>query len=260
MCARVAEPAGPVRVVSPRDVLYPVYAATHGPEAYFESGRGQVEAIEGFLTRYAGRRVVELRCLGDYACHYGRLLRWLRARAPEATIIAYDIDPEALEFCTLHFEAVPVRTDWSMSTVGPAPNAHELLICSSLLTHTDERFARRALAGWARMLAPGGLLVFTYLGPDLARSWVAGKLPYYGPCGPEEGDRILADLARDGHAFASQVTPHSARGEYGVGFLTDARVRALVADSGLELRELVSTARNVFGQDLAVVTRGGGMG
>lgn len=256
--ADAAEPTEIVRTVSPRDLLYPVYAATYGAEAYFKSGRQQVDAIAAYLERYTGDTLAELRCIGDYACHYGRLLRWLRVRAPEATLIAYDIDPEAVRFCSDHFGAVPVRTDWNMMTAAPAPGAQELLICSSLLTHTSEVFARRALAIWERMLTPGGLLVFTYLGGALAEAWASGDLPHYGTYPGGERERVLNDLAHRGHAFAGRPTPFSTRGEYGIGFLTDHRVGALVAEAGLELRELTPASGNVFGQDVAVTTKRGG--
>ena len=41
---------------------------------------------------------------------------------------------------------------------------HDFIFCISLLTHTRKEFFTNAVRLWEKMLSPGGLLLFTFLG------------------------------------------------------------------------------------------------
>lgn len=129
---------------------------------------------------------------------------------------------------------------------------HDLVVCSSLITHTPYAYLERVLGLWERMLAPGGTLVFTYLGARYLDQWVAGELDHYTQVTPDEGRRCAADFRRQGHAFASLVD------EYGMGFVAEGLVGYAVGRCpSLRLRHLRPGEGSSFGQDVAVVSKCG---
>lgn len=79
------------QTISPDDALYPVYARTHGGGAYFTSALTQLDELDGLVRLVAGRELAEHCAIVDYACHFGRLARCLRAWVPEARVVAADL-------------------------------------------------------------------------------------------------------------------------------------------------------------------------
>jgi hypothetical protein len=78
------------RAIAPGDRLYPVYEAQYGAAEYFRSALRQLDAFDELLRRHVGKGLRDCRTAADFACHYGRLLRGLRAALPEATLYACD--------------------------------------------------------------------------------------------------------------------------------------------------------------------------
>src|SRR5262249_51229694 len=150
--------------------------------------------------------------------HYGRLLRCLRAALPDATLHAYDLEPEAVEFCAREFRCVPVVTGWRPRNTS-LTNTYDLVISVSLVTHTRLAFFRDVLSLWERMLRPGAFLFFTYLGERYLNEWVAGRLRYGQVVTPEAISATLGDFRRDGHAFCGSTTTYSEKGDYGIAFM-----------------------------------------
>lgn len=241
--------AGLNRTISPRDALYPVYAKNHEASDYFTSALRQMDELDELLRQIAGRPLAAHGSVVDYACHYGRMARCLRARLPGARIVAADLDPQATVFCQEQFGCEPLRVGWSLEAV-PAAAEHDLVICSSLLTHTPFAYLERVLALWERMLAPGGTLVFTYLGARYVDQWLAGGLDHYTLVAPEVRREQAAVFRRQGHAFVSIA------GEYGMGFVAEGFVGyAIGRFPSLRLQHIRAGTDNTFGQDLAVVSK-----
>ncbi|MEX2519088.1 MAG: class I SAM-dependent methyltransferase [Paracoccaceae bacterium] len=68
----------------------------HGmPDYYFMTGRNALDSILKSMTA-AGRSAQDVERVLDYACGYGRVLRWLLAAFPQATIIGVDMDAKAV--------------------------------------------------------------------------------------------------------------------------------------------------------------------
>ena len=243
------------RVISPRDRLYPVYVAQYGPDEYIRSGLQNLDALEHLLTAHAARHLRDCESVVDFACHYGRLLRCLRAALPDRTLYACDIDSDAVDFCAREFGCVPLVTDWDPGRVEVTVE-HDLVICLSLVTHTRVTFLRAVLALWERMLKPGGLLFFTFLGEAYIDEWRAGRLDHYAEVTEAAREAAIRKFAQDGHAFCGLRTSYSATEEYGIGFVREALVRDAVGRcSSLRLLETQSGFSNGFGQDIAVVRR-----
>jgi SAM-dependent methyltransferase len=146
------EPADVIREISPRDAMYGGDDA-----AYFESGRSALQCIE--LATLAIRRKPPSRIL-DLPCGHGRTLRMLKAAFPEAELIASDIDPDAVEFCSRVFGAKSVQSHFSPEQIE-LPGKVDLIWCGSLLTHLDSFRWNEFLAFFEQSLAKDGLLLFT---------------------------------------------------------------------------------------------------
>ncbi len=242
------------KTIHPSDSLAPVYRAQYSIDEYFNSALRQLDIFNDICLEKMGKGLGELSSIADFACHYGRMIRALRPAAPQATVLACDIDNGALEFCAGEFSAKPFHTAWTPAHSEDPPKA-DLVICLSLVTHTRLPFFTDVLELWRRMVTPGGLLLFTFLGANYMRSWQAGEMAHYGPATPEDIARGSAQFAKERHAFHSYMTSYSDT-EYGVGFMDEGivaeKVRAL---PDMELLEIRPGASNGFGQDLAIVRR-----
>ena len=69
----------------------------------------------------------------DLPCGHGRVMRWLRATFPKASLTACDIDGDGVSFCAETFGARP-----ALSSTDPEDlvlGTFDLIWCGSLLTH-----------------------------------------------------------------------------------------------------------------------------
>src|SRR5262245_54325854 len=75
------------------DGMYVPFHAQH----YLSVGLSAIRCIEDVLHRSQGDRGI--RCILDFPCGYGRILRFLRARFPDAEITGVELNRTALDFC-----------------------------------------------------------------------------------------------------------------------------------------------------------------
>jgi trans-aconitate methyltransferase len=241
--------------ISAQDSLYPVYRESNQADEYFESAFRQLREVDGLLEKHCATRLSALDSVADYACHYGRLLRVMRAIMPEAELLAYDIDKDAIAFCQEQFSCVPGLVGWNDDLRQITPR-HQLLICASLLTHTDIEYYRQALAVWSRMIFPGGLICFTYLGDQYVSKWLSGELDHYGPVSAQNRELTAQTYRQQGHALAGFDSPYSEKQKYGVGFISETTVISELAKyPQLEYLGTVTGDVSEFNQDLAVVRK-----
>jgi SAM-dependent methyltransferase len=241
--------------IAANDSLYRAFTRYSSGDLYFVGGLRVLDEIQALLLRHSGKRLVDCWSIGDYACHYGRLLRCLRVAVSNARLCAYDIDRDALDFCRREFHCETVHVGWDPESLGITAD-HALLLCLSLVTHTRREFVRRLLGAWSRVVAPGGYVFFTYLGPSHLAKWLAGQMPQYGSYSQAAIQRVELDFERHGHAYSGLKTRYSATDDYGIAFLSDAVVREDVdASSAFDMVELVSGTDTAFGQDVAILRR-----
>jgi SAM-dependent methyltransferase len=245
------------KTISPKDALYPVYKKDNTERNYFVSGLRQLASFDHLLHQYSGKRLPECRSIIDFACHYGRILRCLRAALPSGKLYACDIDREAVEFCVKEFGCLPLYGSWNLEDMI-TDNQHDFIFCISLLTHTRKEYFSKALKRWETMLQPGGLLLFTFLGEDYIDEWTSGRLDHYVP---SPVDKVtlqskVAEFQKFGHTFQGYTTGYSKTDDYGIGFLNKALIESeLKAHATLKLRDVISGFENKFSQDLAVVLK-----
>ena len=241
-------------VIAPNDDLFKVYRKNESENEYFRSGLRQLSQLEQLVRTFCGRELADLNSIGDYASHYGRLLRTMRAFLPEVELCAYDIDEDALAFCSQELNCIPVKVDWQ-SDADLFPR-HQLLTCASLITHTDYDFYCTVLKNWEKLLLPQGLLCFSFVGESYISKWVNGELDHYGEIDPEIRAKKVKEFESSGHTFAHFETRYSKQNRYGVGFMTEYLVKQEVEKHpSLEYLATIAGSKTPFNQDLAIVRK-----
>lgn len=135
---------------------------------YLGVGRSALSCIQGSLV-LAG--AVEPKRILDLPCGHGRVLRTLCAAYPESEVVACDLDWDGVEYCAQAFGAVPVHSAENSEDIQLRSNSYDLVWCGSLLTHLAEVRWEGFLRLFERVLAPGGVTVFTTHGRR-TESWL----------------------------------------------------------------------------------------
>lgn len=223
--------------VDPSDEMF----VPRDPGHYFWVGASGLAAIERSLEEVG---VTSLERILDVPCGHGRVMRFLRARWPEAAITACDLNRPAVDFCASAFGASPVYSANPISGVV-APDDHDLVWVGSLLTHLDADRWPEVLSWLRDRTRPGGAIVVTTHGAEGARRMVAGDEYGLGPAG--------AEAVRSGHAATGfGYAPYPWDPEYGVTLSSADWVRATVA--GIAGLELVSVHEAAWADHHDVVT------
>jgi MoaA/NifB/PqqE/SkfB family radical SAM enzyme/SAM-dependent methyltransferase len=241
------------RTVSSRDVIVGGFEAAK-PGAYFSSAPSQLAEVDALLREHGHPGLAGSRAVADFACHYGRMTRALRAALPHAAVYACDIDRDAVGFCAAELGALPVLTGWRPDEER-LPGDLDAIVCLSLLTHTPLAHWRSALRAWARMLRPGGVAAFTFLSDSHLDSWLAGGMEPYGSYSREQRAAAARSVREEGFGFAALTSGYGGEPFYGVAFCSPDVVRREIAAAGLEVVALPAETSATFGQDLALVRR-----
>src|SRR5207245_2047047 len=78
------------------------------PAHYLGVGLATIDLIDTTVLPNAEGR--EIQMVLDMGCGFGRILRFLRARFPSATVVGCDIDGKAVRFCAQAFSAVGIQS------------------------------------------------------------------------------------------------------------------------------------------------------
>lgn len=135
----------------------------------------------------------------DFACGYGRLLRFLAAWLPILNIRGAEIQVDALESNKRLF-----GVEGYLSSSDPADfsidQRFDLIWVASLFSHLPDRLFRAWLGRLHALLAPGGVLCFSVRD----QSQFAGAMPETGFVYRPESERIPIDSSVYGTAWASE--------------------------------------------------------
>jgi SAM-dependent methyltransferase len=184
-----------------------------------EAGHRALELIQASLVR-------EPRTILDFACGYGRVLRWLRAAYPGVQITACDLFPPIVGFCEREFGALPVVTPGDPESLRIG--TFDLIWVGSLLSHVDADWWRRFLTFFHRSLSEHGVLVFTTHGPTVAQ----GQRTRENMMRLSEAhlEKVLADYDLQGFGYWPTITE-----DHGDCLASEDWVRRTVTDAGLSL-------------------------
>jgi len=179
-----------IRTIHPND-----WMLSPGREGeYFRFGGTGAQCVHRALNCVALSFEVKTGAILDLPSGYGRVLRFLKATYPEASITACDIVEEAVDFCVETFGARGVYSaddpreiddDWR----------YDAIWCGSLLTHLREEMWDPWLAFFEERLAPGGSLLFSTHGEAYARGYFPDHMP-------AEFHKLQAAYRETGFAFS----------------------------------------------------------
>jgi SAM-dependent methyltransferase len=191
-------------------------------KVYFGVGRSGLECVA--LSMLAAQKSSCRRIL-DFACGHGRVLRWLRNAFPSAEITACDIVADAVEFCARTFQAMPVVSSDRTAAIN-LKGPYDLIWCGSLLTHVDITRCRDFLALFHSLLAPGGLLISSFVG-RVGAFWARDGIYDFGL-----SDNSIASILRDydhsGHGYVNYDWNCPLGANYGIAMYHPSRMCSLL--------------------------------
>jgi SAM-dependent methyltransferase len=174
--------------------MYEPFKAHH----YLSSGLSAIQCIERTLNQ-SNIPEKAIRSVLDLPCGYGRVLRFLKARFPDAELTVSDIDTAALDFCTRVFSVRGVESSVNFGKLA-LYRKFDLIWCGSLITHLDEVATTELLRFFAAHLSPSGLCVFTTHG-KLSVDWMEKKTRTYGLTEIAQQE-LLSQFREKGYGYA----------------------------------------------------------
>jgi 2-polyprenyl-3-methyl-5-hydroxy-6-metoxy-1,4-benzoquinol methylase len=145
------------------------------------------------LARFSG----EPRSILDFGCGSGRVLRWLRAAYPNASIHASDVRDDSLRFCAAQFGATAWRSHPNLAGVE-APAKYDLIWSGSLATHLSEESTRILLRKLWSWLSADGICIVTTHGRKALRNMRTRKARYIPV---ERHEDVLFPLNERGYGY-----------------------------------------------------------
>jgi len=143
---------------------------------YFGVGESALHCIHSALGA-AKKPAREIRRILDLPCGHGRVMRYLKAAFPQASLTACDLNRRAVDFCARTFAAEAVYSDTNLDRIA-VPGKFDLIWCGSLLTHLRAEPCAAFVRWFCSRLNPGALLFFTTHGRWVERSLALGRYKY----------------------------------------------------------------------------------
>ena len=209
------------KAVAPGDGMFKDTEPAH----YFLVGASALAAVIEALsaTRLDMQNVTRVL---DYACGFGRVLRWLRAAFPDAFLLGVDANRIAVEEASALLGVETRHLDTSLA--HPIDKPFDLIWVGSLITHLPEKETRRVLKYLQEHLTETGVIVFTTHG-QLVEQRIETRAQTYNL--DEEGvKQTVEDFCTGGYGFAN----YKNRSGYGVSVATPSRIMSIVETCGLQ--------------------------
>ena len=213
---------------------------------YFVAGQ---QALRCIRLAMLAAELEDLDNILDFASGGGRVMRWLRAAFPGASLTACDTVAAGIEFCAETFGATPLLSSpnpQDLDLEGP----FDLIWSGSLFTHVDQDLWRAFVAKFESVLSRGGVAVFTAYGRYIAEALRDGSQTL--DFTPEQRELVLKDYAERGFGFYADFNPEY---NYGDAVVSRAWVSDLL-DETPGLRQLFYIEEGWLGQDVIAVTKG----
>jgi SAM-dependent methyltransferase len=188
-------PADVSQVTSSQD---PMYAKT--PDAYFPTGAAALRCVRLALLE---ARKDTCGSILDFACGYGRVLRYLRAAFPKARLTAADTTRDAVDFCAQEFGATPVYSQEDFASLE-LPGPFDLIWVGSLFTHVSAPRWIELLDRLESVLSDDGVLVFTTQGRCVREQLVTGRPPW-AALTAEAKRQIVDGYEEEGFGYADWI-------------------------------------------------------
>lgn len=184
---------------------------TGNREHYFQCGQSALQLIKKILNEY---RLAEPQHIVDFACGYGRVLRFLRTGFPDSHISIFDTNKNAGLFCVESLKADEMISSHKHLQKIATANPPDLIWCGSLFTHINASKAIKLPELFRKILKSDGILIFTTHGDFSFQQLQAAKLTY----GLKKSARqkIMTGFRDKGYGFQ----PYRLFGSYGIAIAT----------------------------------------
>jgi SAM-dependent methyltransferase len=190
------------RKIHPEDTMYVSGHADH----YFNVGLSALRIVQQTLK-------AEPRTILDFPCGYGRVLRFLAAAYPSATIYGAEIKQDALEFCQAAFGTTSIESQSDLTNLN-LEQRFDLIWCGSLVPHLNEQSTRNLLSFFKRHLSDNGVCIFTTHGEYVVNRIMSGEYAYgLSPVGQE---KLLREYQHIGYGYSDYATQSG----YGISAVT----------------------------------------
>ncbi|WP_386260645.1 methyltransferase domain-containing protein [Sulfitobacter aestuariivivens] len=193
---------------------------------YFVTGRSAMVAMKKTL-QVAGRTPESITRVLDYACGYGRVLRWLLAAFPQSKVIGVDVDARAVASAQRILSADTRVLDTALTEPLDAP--FDLIWVGSLFTHLNEAEALRVLRYLRDHLLPGGMAVITTHG-DLVEGRLRTRERNYS-LSEKNIARLIDSYDETDYGFA----PYDGHESYGISLANEAKMTELIEKVGMKV-------------------------
>jgi SAM-dependent methyltransferase len=203
--------------------MYAPFKAHDTAHDYLTAGLSAIHCIENALDKSNVDK--SIRFILDLPCGYGRVLRFLKVRFPDAEITISDIDTAALSFCKRVFSVRGVESSVDFSNLSLS-GKFDLVWCGSLITHLDERATTELLRFFHAHISPGGLCVFTTHG-QLSVDMLEKKTWTYGLTeGAQQA--LLSQYYEKGYGYVDYENRHG----IGISVVSHERMLAIARSVG----------------------------
>lgn len=194
-------------------------------EYYFLTGRSAVDIIDTAIRWSSFRNKSHVGSVLDFACGYGRVLRWLKAYFPHARVLGVDVDKNAVASVTQVLEAEARVIDHAWSNVPD--ETFDLIWMGSLLTHLSESRCTELMRMLRSRLTHNGLLVATMHGDYVAGRMRSGEKTY----GLSQAGiaHVLSGYDEDGFGFSE----YEGMRDYGISINRLAKMETICLNAGL---------------------------
>lgn len=160
--------------VPPAELMFRV-AGSESRGRFELGGHLQLQELDRVLGAH-GRSVADFSDILDFGCGPGRLLRPLRALAPQARLCGVDQDEEAIEWVRSELPFAEAAVAPALPPLPLPTDGFDLVIVYSVFTHFDEDYQDAWLAELERLTRPGGFVVATVHGLTKWEELRAGPL------------------------------------------------------------------------------------
>lgn len=187
--------------ISKKDDMYAGNAAH-----YFKVGLSAIQCIDNSISNVEN---IKIDSILDMPCGYGRVMRFLCRRFPNANLTGMDIVESGVDFCTNTFGVNGIYSKKKLNSLRLG-SKYDLIWCGSLITHLNAIFAMDLLQFFNRHLSIGGLLIFTTHGESVWEAVKDGKKTY----GLDDGgvSRLIFSYAQSGYGY----TDYPGQTDYGI--------------------------------------------
>jgi SAM-dependent methyltransferase len=189
--------------ISPRDHMY-----NSDPPSYVVLGQSGLNMVRLAMLA-AGKKSAD--SILDLPSGHGRVIRYLKAEFPNATLTACDIDRDAVDFCAGAFGATPIYGQPDPADLHLLEGNFDLIWCGSLLSHLDEPLWEGFLDVFESALPVGGVLVMTTQGREIAARLRDPEVRDHYMQSEERRQQILRGFEETGFGYADYDFPDDFR-------------------------------------------------